>query len=92
VQVIALHGELGEADCLPAADKPECAGNGAEARSRPEAREAVDRAQRDMHRKAAGQRRTDLVRHPRAIAFGHAPGAAPLAATTMKAQLELSAY
>jgi hypothetical protein len=91
VQVIALHRELGEANCLPAAGKAKRVGNGAEACPRSQAGEAVDRAQGDMHRKAAGQWRTHLVRHARAIAFGLAPGTGPLAAAAM-AQLELLAH
>src|ERR1700694_5487039 len=90
--MIALHGELGEADCLPATGKPERVGDGTEARPRSQAGEAVDRAQRDMHREAAGQGRADLVRHARALAFGLAPGADPLAAAAMQSQWGLLAH
>jgi hypothetical protein len=45
-----------------------------------------------MDREAAGQRRPDLVRHPRAITFGLAPGAGPLASAAVKSKWELLAH
>jgi hypothetical protein len=90
--VIALHGELGKSERLPAAGKLECRGDGAETCPRSQAGEAVDRAQCDVHRETAGKRRPDLVRHPCAIAFGLAPRAGPLAAAAVKSEWELLAH